>query len=47
MVEIGKKFDNIGSLEKIEEEPEDIAQSNFNTFQSAADGELREIVEQD
>jgi len=44
-VEIGKKFNNDTGLEKIEEVNEDISQSYVNTFNSAANGELKEIVD--
>jgi 23S rRNA pseudoU1915 N3-methylase RlmH len=46
-VEIGKKFNNDTGLEKIEEVNEDISQSYVNTFNSAANGELKEIVDID
>ena len=46
-MEIGKKFNNDTGLEKIEEVNEDISQSYVNTFNSAANGELKEIVDID
>ena len=46
-MEIGKKFNNDTGLEKIEEANEDISQSYVNTFNSAANGELKEIVDVD
>lgn len=46
-MEIGKKFNNDTGLEKIEEVNEDISQSYVNTFNSAANGELKEIVDVD